>query len=63
MTHVESMLKSSLCDYTDAWILVSGSITIVGAEADDAAIAADGNIKQAVFKNCAPFTECITEIN
>ena len=30
-----SMLKSSLCNYTDVYILVSGTITITGAEADD----------------------------
>ena len=30
-----SMLKSSLCDYSDAYILVSGTITIDGAGADD----------------------------
>ena len=30
-----SMLKSSLCDYTDAYILVSRIITFEGAEADD----------------------------
>ena len=31
------MLKSSLCDYSDAYILVSGTITITGQGADDAA--------------------------
>ena len=31
------MLRSSLCDYSDAYILVSGTITITGAGADDAA--------------------------
>ena len=34
-----SMLKSSFCDYADVYILVSGTITIVGAGADEAAIA------------------------
>ena len=46
-----SMLRSSLCDYSDAYILVSGTITV-------AVLAAGGgnsNI-QVVFKNCAPFT-------
>ena len=32
-----SMLRSSLCDYSDAYILVSGTITINGAGNDDAA--------------------------
>ena len=55
------MLKSSLCDHIDACILVSGTITVIGAGADAAAIAA--NNKQAIFKNCALFAGCITEIN
>ena len=32
-----SMSSSSLCDYSEAYILVSGTITITGAKADDAA--------------------------
>ena len=32
-----SMLRSSLCDYSDGYILVSGTITITGAANDDAA--------------------------
>ena len=32
-----SMLRSSLCGYSDAFILVSGTLTIIGAGADDAA--------------------------
>ena len=31
------MLNLSLCDYSDAYILVSGTITLIGVEADDAA--------------------------
>ena len=57
------MLKSSLCDYSDAYILIKENITVVGAGADDAAIATDRNNKQAIFKNCALFTVCITERN
>ena len=48
-----SSLESSLCDYSDAYILVTGNITVTGG---------DANTKVA-FKNCAPFTKCITEIN
>ena len=58
-----TMLKSSLCDYSDAYILVKGTITIAGAEADVAARQADERDKGVVFKNCAPFTNCISEIN
>ena len=58
-----TMLKSSLCDYSDAYILVKRTITITGAGDDAAARQADERDKGAVFKNCAPFTNCISEIN
>ena len=59
-----SMLRSSLCDYRDAYILVKGNIT-VNNTADDAAAAAaaDNTNKKVIFKNCAPFTNCISKIN
>ena len=57
------MLKSSLCDYSDAYILVKGTITINGAAADAAARQADERDKGVAFKNCASFTNCISEIN
>ena len=57
------MLKSSLCDYSDAHILVKGTITITGAGDDAAARQADERDKGVVFKNCAPFINCISEIN
>ena len=38
-------LESSLCDYSDAYILVTGNVTVAGGNA---------NTKVA-FKNCAPF--------
>ena len=58
-----TLLRSNLCDYSDAYILVKGIITVVGAGAATAAIQADRNNKQAIFKNSAPFTEYITEVN
>ena len=58
-----TMLKSSLCDYSDTYILVKGTITITGAGDDAAARQADEKDKGVVFKNCAPFTNCISEIN
>ena len=58
-----TMLKSSLCDYSDAYILVKGTITVNGARADAAARQADERDKGVAFKNCAPFTNCISEIN
>ena len=57
------MLKSSLCDYSDAYILVKGTIKIEGAGVDAAARQADERDKGVIFKNCAPFTNCISEIN
>ena len=55
------MLKSSLCEYSDAYILIKGTIT-----ADDisaAGAAANNANKKVIFKNCAPFINCISEIN
>ena len=46
-------IESSLCDYSDAYILVTGNIT---ATPNNAAT-------QVVFTNCAPFGKCRTEIN
>ena len=55
------MLKSSLCDYSDAYILVKGTISVNNTAADGAAV---NNIKKKViFKNCAPFTNYISETN
>ena len=42
------MPKSSLCDNSDACILVSGTIIVTGAGVDDAVIATDRNNKKAV---------------
>ena len=58
-----TMLRSSLCDYADAYILVKGTITITGAGDDDAAKRLDERNKGVIFKNCAPFTKCISRIN
>ena len=45
-------IKSSLCDYSDPFILVTGNITVN----------ADNNT-DLTFKNCAPFSSCTTKIN
>ena len=58
-----TMLKSILCDYSDTYILVKGTITINGAGANAAARQADERDKGVAFKNYAPFTNCISEIN
>ena len=59
----KTILKSSLCDYSDAYIFVKGKITITGAGADLAARQADERNKGVAFKNCAPFTSCKSDIN
>ena len=56
-----SMLRSSLSDYSDAYILVNVNITVNNTAADGAA--ANNPNKKVIFKNCAPFTNCITKIN
>ena len=56
-----AMLRSSLRDYSDAYILVKGNISVnnnAGAGA-----AANNTNKKIVFRNCAPFTDCISKIN
>ena len=56
-----SMLKLRLCDYSDAYILVKGTITFQNTAATNA-VAKNTNEKVTI-KNCAPFTDCICEIN
>ena len=58
-----TLLKSSLCDYSNAYILARGIIKVIGKGATKVAIANDGNNKQVIFKNCASFTDCTSEIN
>ena len=56
-----AMLRSSLCDYSDACILVIGNTSVNN---DAGAGAAANNInKKVIFKNCTPFTYCISKIN
>ena len=44
------VIKSNLCDFNDAYILVIGNITIIGHQGT-----------QIAFKNCTPFSNCITK--
>ena len=50
------MLKFSLCDYSDAYIIVKGKITIIGAGDDAAARQTDERDNGVAFKNCTRFT-------
>ena len=54
-----SMLKSSLCDYSDAYILVSGTTTVATKAVNNP----NNDGKRVAFKNCVPFTDCISEMN
>ena len=56
-----TMLKSSLCDYSDSYILVKGTIAVNDTAAADAD--ASNTNKKVIFKNCVPFTNCISETN
>ena len=47
------VIKPSLCDYSDTYIIVTGNITATGGDANT----------RVAFKNCAPFTKCIKHIN
>ena len=71
-----TMLRSSLCDYADSYILVKGTITITGNAVAEpnldtprtaaqllAARQADERDKGVTFRNFAPFTKCISRIN
>ena len=51
------MLRSNLCDYADAYILVNGTITVAGNQPRDR------QNKPVILKNNAPFVSCITRIN
>ena len=46
------VLKSNLCDYNDIYILLRGDITVDASDETEV-----------IFKNCAPFTKCITIID
>ena len=46
------VLKSNLCDHNDVYILVWNNIIVIAAPA-----------AQVSFKNCVPFTKCITKID
>ena len=56
-----AMLRSSFCDYSDTYILVKGNMS-VNNNAGGGAAANDIN-KKVIFKNYAPFTNCMRKIN
>ena len=56
-----SMIRSNLCDYSDSYILVKGTITVPNTAAASAVV--NNTNKEIIFKNCAPITDCIAKIN
>ena len=56
-----SILRSSLCDYSDAYILAKGTIKVPNTAASG--VAPNNKNKKVVLKNCTPFTDCTSEIN
>ena len=52
------MLRSDLCDYSDAYIAVKGIITVSADERDR-----DEMNRQVILENNAPFISCISKIN
>ena len=53
ITFLTNSLESSLCDYSDTYILLRGDFSVTGGN----------NNAKVAFKNCAPFNKCRTEIN
>ena len=58
------MLRSNLCDYSDAYILVKGTITVTAPGAYNGANnIRDKRNRPLILKNNTPFVSCITRIN
>ena len=57
-----TMLRSNLCDYADAYILIKGTLTITVDGDDGTTRQAGEKDKGVTFKNCAAFAECISKI-
>ena len=55
------MSEPGFCEYSDVYIHVKGTKKVPDAEADAVARQGDGRNKQVIFKNCAPFTDCLSE--
>ena len=55
-----SMLRSDLCDYSDAYIVVKGDITLTKTNGREII---DIRNRFSVFKGNEPFTNCISKMN
>ena len=56
-----AMLRSSLCGYSDVYILIKGNITVNNTAAEG--VAANNAAKKVIFKHCALSTNCTSKIN
>ena len=54
-----SMIRPCLCDYSDAYVIVKGTIKVKAQAGDKPKT----NGKKVVFKTCVPITDCISELN
>ena len=54
------MFRTSLCDYSDAYILVKGTVTAINTAAQGQA--SNGANEKVIFKNSATFTDCISRM-
>ena len=54
------MLRSDLCDFSDAYIVIKGDITVTKAANRDFI---DVRNRFLAFKINAPFTNCVSKIN
>ena len=61
MTKIITLVLNDLCNYSNAYILVKGTITVANIAVQDALNNAAN--KKATFKNFTPFTNCISRIN
>ena len=55
-----TIIRSGICHYNDVYILVKRTIIVLNIVAQGAAV--NNTNKKVIFKNCAPFTSCITKI-
>ena len=55
------MIRSCLCNYSDVYILVKGTVTVANTPAQ--VQNNNGAGKKVILKTCAPFTDCKSRIN
>ena len=55
------MVRSNLCNYSDAYIHVKGTVEVTNTAAQGAA--PNNRKKKVIFKTFAPFISCISSIN